>query len=397
MLFYVDRNHNLIICNYRHAFLDAVEEDDARHHVAFTSMERTLQRRQRLNTPANPTSLEEAEQKMRDLQLEDPESVYTKNLVDIVSSEEGGDLALIFVSPRVGEILDVGIRHVSSDATFSVVPVIFSQYFVVMMEYAGVKLPACHVLMSNKSQNLYLRVLSSLKSHYPAFNPLLSMSDYELAIMNSWSQSFDGIKIKGCRFHLAQSLLRKIGKLGLKNRYSHHKPFQSWVRLIMGLCLLPADRIVPTFDRLKAQRIQGLGPEEWKLKRQFLRYFQRTWLTRSSPEIISVFGMREKTNNAIEAFNRNVKARFRVPHPPLFPFIVALNRLISHVDDDIVRLQHGQQVRRKQPIGQKKKDERIRRYEGELTRGEIDEMDFLHKASYLYYVSLIILFFSGYL
>ena len=45
------------------------------------------------------------------------------------------------------------------------------------------------------------------------------MTDYELALVQSLSLEFSGAALRGCHFHFAECLWRKVQKLGLAEDY----------------------------------------------------------------------------------------------------------------------------------------------------------------------------------
>ena len=52
--------------------------------------------------------------------------------------------------------------------------------------------------------------------------PQRVLSDFERSAMNAYEEVFPGITIKGCHFHMTQSLWRKIQELGLATEYKEN-------------------------------------------------------------------------------------------------------------------------------------------------------------------------------
>ena len=63
-------------------------------------------------------------------------------------------------------------------------------------------IPIAYVLMSRKTQVAYDAVFKLIKEKVaPDFEPEISITDFELGLMNSVKLLFASIKIQGCWFH----------------------------------------------------------------------------------------------------------------------------------------------------------------------------------------------------
>ncbi|KAK2152566.1 hypothetical protein LSH36_325g03049, partial [Paralvinella palmiformis] len=58
---------------------------------------------------------------------------------------------------------------------------------------------------------------------------------------------------KGCAFHLAQALFRKVQVFGLQPAYSSDNGTFKLLRKFMALCFLPVQHIEPIFRRLQIE------------------------------------------------------------------------------------------------------------------------------------------------
>jgi hypothetical protein len=102
--------------------------------------------------------------------------------------------------------------------------------------------------MTRKTKNLYLAVLRliarTFEDRFPDVPITINqvISDYELALMESVPEVFDGVEARGCWFHYAQAIIRKAAQLGL-NRF-----YRAGGQEIIGLALLPEDRIYEGFE-----------------------------------------------------------------------------------------------------------------------------------------------------
>lgn len=65
-------------------------------------------------------------------------------------------------------------------------------------------MPCAWVLMTRKTTLSYNSVWEAIKELCPNFKPTRAMSDFEKALMKSLRDSFPGIVVKGCYFHICQ-------------------------------------------------------------------------------------------------------------------------------------------------------------------------------------------------
>ena len=81
------------------------------------------------------------------------------------------------------------------------------------------RVPRILGLLSNKTEETYVRFFETLKAKFPSFKPESTMLDFERAAMNALGKVYPEIVLTGCLFHLAKSLYRKITELGFKKQY----------------------------------------------------------------------------------------------------------------------------------------------------------------------------------
>jgi hypothetical protein len=108
--------------------------------------------------------------------------------------------------------------------------------------------------MTRKTKNLYLAVLRliarTFEDRFPDVPITINqvISDYELALMESVPEVFDGVEAIGCWFHYAQANIRKAAQLGLNRFYRAGGVVAHIIQEIIGLALLPEDRIYEGFE-----------------------------------------------------------------------------------------------------------------------------------------------------
>jgi hypothetical protein len=92
------------------------------------------------------------------------------------------------------------------DGTFKSSPVLFHQLFV----RGHSTFPLVFMLLPKKDTNTYQSALRELVQRYPGLAPRVIMSDFELASINAFHESFPLAEQKGCFFHFSQAIFRQI-------------------------------------------------------------------------------------------------------------------------------------------------------------------------------------------
>ena len=94
------------------------------------------------------------------------------------------------------------------------------------------------------------------------------------------------VNMKGCAFHWAQVIWRKVQDIGLRRAYIHDDATYIFIKKLMVLQLLPAEHIDPVFQVLKTKATSS------KLQ-QLTTYIEYTWPHKNW----SVYGQIVRTNN----------------------------------------------------------------------------------------------------
>ena len=159
------------------------------------------------------------------------------------------DGMLIFTSERMVKLLSES-KTWNCDGTFVSSPKLYQQTYIIHTFYKDECYPCIFVNLKNKDIISYTKMLNVIKTkakdkYNLNLQPTLFFGDFEEAAISSFNSVFPGIKFKGCFFHFAQALWRKIMKLGLFNEYTDKddtKVFK-WLQLHKGLAFLPLDKV----------------------------------------------------------------------------------------------------------------------------------------------------------
>ena len=83
------------------------------------------------------------------------------------------------------------------------------------------------------------------------FTPASAMADCQETTVSAFRRVFGNVSVSGCWFHYAQSIVKRLHELGLKDDYVSEATVQDTVRCLLGLPLLPVDDIRPALDDVK--------------------------------------------------------------------------------------------------------------------------------------------------
>ena len=216
------------------------------------------------------------------------------------------------------------------DGTFRIVPHPFYQCLIIMVydEQTDLYVPILYILMTAKTQILYYQAL-----HYVIcvsdwkLDPFSVTCDFEKALLSAVGEQFRGnTRINGCLFHWKQALRRKMKKLNIEDQYvsmAMHK------NVIDVLTVIPRDEIVRKgipYVRSILDQEDVEGREKWN---SFWDYFTKFWC--SSMDFIETwniidrneeyYDLQNRTNNALERYNRRLNDVFPTAHPSLLLFV----------------------------------------------------------------------------
>ena len=280
------------------------------------SLKRTIQRKRSITNsiPVQPESLEE-------LQIPIEFQRTAKNDVFLLY-DSGPQLRriLIFGTQRNLEMLRLA-RIWLADGTFKTAPILFEQVYVIHALRGGPKplpdghlLPSLFVLLTNKTQDIYMKMWEAIQQLCPLAQPTHMLMDFEKAAINSFLHYWPHTIVKGCFFHLIQNIFRKVQSEGLQNEYQQNPDFALQVKL------LPALAFAPPFDvqTLFSVVVQNL---HMPVTEGLVLYFERTYIGRTLPggafqQLIFPITMWNYHLEALAGYSRTTNARNTQEHNP---------------------------------------------------------------------------------
>ena len=123
-------------------------------------------------------------------------------------------------------------------------------------------------------------------------------------IWKEFCKVFPNAQMRGCGFHLAQAVRRKVKELGLCSAYSGDPPMHQFIRRVLALQFLLAAHISPSLEKLRGKTRNNSLPT-------LLDYLLAIWLESSvwDVESWSLYGRSIRTNNDVEGWHRRINSR----------------------------------------------------------------------------------------
>ncbi|XP_022169656.1 uncharacterized protein LOC111033288 [Myzus persicae] len=226
-------------------------------------------------------------------------------------------------------------EHWLADGTFSCSPHIFFQLYTIHgVSYSNV-VPTAYILLPNKKEETYKRMFLALKTLNPQLSPKSIMFDFEKGAMNAAKCIFPSVDIKGCFFHLCQSIWRHIQSSGLQSKYSNDSDFALNLRKLAALAYIPENDVVSAFETLVESQFY-----QQEMLSNLIDYFEDTWIgrlnrkTRRAPlfsiKIWNCYSMLDdnipRTNNSVEGWHNSFNSMLSAHHPSIWTFITALKK-----------------------------------------------------------------------
>ncbi|XP_068234292.1 uncharacterized protein [Palaemon carinicauda] len=191
--------------------------------------------------PANPVSL---------LELSIPPKyriTHPHQQFLLFDNDDGSDRIIIFSTRKNLQVLS-SASYWYADGTFKITPPLFHQLYSIHGNVNDDVLPLVFILMANKTEESYNKLLSELKGLEPTLSPSKIMTDFEPAAINAFKAAFPNSDKKGCFFHFPQGLFRSIQSNGLQQLYESDAEFALKMRMIAAIAFVPVANVVTSFE-----------------------------------------------------------------------------------------------------------------------------------------------------
>ena len=144
---------------------------------------------------------------------------------------------------------------------------------------------------------------------------------------------------------LSQAVYKNIANRGLVIPFRTNQRFKRWVLMVMSLALLPAEKITAAWQELRDEAIPSLSPSDKRQLVDFRRYVESYWMCQVTPAVLSVAFTPRRTNNEVEARNRQLNQKARTAHPAPFTMATLIGEKLSTAERDIQAMDNSNPVR----------------------------------------------------
>ncbi|XP_011297351.1 uncharacterized protein [Fopius arisanus] len=378
----------------------AMEDPETAAIRTFVSAERSMHRWRMKNRPPIPRTLREFANTVND----NPQWHHLRNYHFSRFSIEAlpvGDGSYVVVIADLEYVSTITPRTLTIDATFEVCPKIPTnrQFLTIMGNLNDTDLPIAWALMEKKNSRSCLRVLEYFKTVLaPHINPSTVHLDFERALRNTVEHVYPNARIVHCYFHYLQkiiyirlrfALIDFFNSKALRKRLDRQKnraemaelkdwdQGQNFYRKLMALPLLPAEDMIPAFTIVK----NNASPDITSFFNDLIGYIERWWLGVVRPENFTVYRLRTRVSNAIEAYHRVLLKRVG-SHPSIWQFTESLRKLQVVSWTERTALAAGRPVRRPKATKYIKQEEILSRAWELYGEGVLDIAAFLGAANH---------------
>ena len=171
----------------------------------------------------------------------------------IVKEAISGERIIGFCS-KVGLKILFEAEDIFIDGTFDSCPNPFTQVITIHGLKSEVACACGFFLALSKKQITYTTMITCLKQiavrDNKEFTPKNVHCDFEIALINAVKISIPKARCCGCYFHYSQALLRKCGKLNIKNKIYNTGPISKTYAMLKSMPFLPREYIQVNFTIL---------------------------------------------------------------------------------------------------------------------------------------------------
>ena len=260
------------------------------------------------------------------------DGVWTQTLNGrpFVLAQDGGDDKIIIFATTNNISLLCRCSTILMDGTFKSSPRLFAQLYTIHGRIYETTLRLAYCLLPAKDEHTYERVFRLLQIAATQMGlqlqPQTIQIDFEMASFNAIRTCFPMCRLRGCLFHYAQAIWRKIQDLGLVVRYRDDPAFNRLVRRCFGLPFIPPNYI----DEVWMEALEEVVNDD--VVDNFKDYITQTWVD----NIVARFpnelwthadniGIHlPRTNNSLESWHGLLNRKLTAAHPNVFRIVQLL-------------------------------------------------------------------------
>lgn len=166
-------------------------------------------------------------------------------------------------------------------------------------------------------------------------------ADFETGSNKSFALIHSKPLILGCFFHFTKSIIRNIGKNGLKRQYLTNINFATNIRCLLCTAFLPVADVIKLATNQLEKLVHSVPNSKKLATKKFCNYFKRTWFNLIPPRIWNVYLRQDRTSNLLERNNKAIKA-FIDPNTYFYKYVDVLSQMDAQQTQDYERvLEHG--------------------------------------------------------
>ncbi|XP_045030418.1 uncharacterized protein LOC116935338 [Daphnia magna] len=363
-------NECVRLAGKRHGSLKKIFEEVRQRTNVTLTFDAALEKRMQVARMKNHPRIPETYAEMTDILTKYSKYGKTKKGQNFFSGcvEEETDgvrsFAFIFLSLNIMSLLSE-VTQLASDGTFRTSPSMFQQLFTIHVTYRGKTLPFAYVLMTHRNRKIYDASLRHI-------------------LDDSMGSAFPNARPRGCWFHYGQAIFRKTKEFGLQQEYQKKGVVYLIVKQLIALALLPENEIFQGFSDIKRKYADELSNQPQVVQdavKLLYAYYMNYWLLEVEPVTYSVYRDHNRTNNAIECWNRWFNERVLVAHPGFFEFMTFLIDANDCSERDLEGLRRGLSLSRDKSASYRTVDRKLMKLWEELDDKTISRVLFLELAS----------------
>ena len=204
--------------------------------------------------------------------------------------------------------------------------------------------PIIYSCCEDKSEEDYPVLLESLRTYAAkkniVLNPSTILIDFEQTMVNAINNAFPQALVKGCHFHFAQNVWKKVKKYGLVT-LAKEENIRHQIGNIIALPLVPPNQVNNCMEGI-IDELSNYDSKLLKLTDYIIKYYvEDSRFPISMWNHFDTIGERPRTNNHLEDYHRQLNARVQT-NPDLWTWI---NEIKSSEESVMCRYEQEQAQR----------------------------------------------------